>query len=159
MSLVLFSVQVQDDDGDVDTIPVYMQQGAKTLADLTAFADELALAVDGLTDGQVTGISITINKSLPAGLASAPVANSEVQKGGLFKFKATGTPYTHSVRIPAMNPNLFVGDNVDETDTNVIAFLNLMIVGITPYSILCNPSNKYEMDLASHVVAVKSFRK
>lgn len=159
MGLVLVSYSITDADGDVSSMPIYIPDAGLAHADVAGFADNFAVLVDNVTDGFISAINITYQHTVPVTVNSAAVANSEVQKGALFQFSATGTPYKHSVRVPAFTPGKFSGDSVNTADADVIVFVNALAAGLTPVATLVKPSNKYEMDLASNISAVKSFRK
>ena len=159
MALTLVSLGIRDADGDKDTVAMYIPTGSLDIADFQGFVDTVAPLVDAITDGVIESASITVGATLPGGLATDPVAGCEVQKGGLFQLSANGTPYTHSVRIPAMTPSLFSGDAINLSDTPVSNFTSVLVNGTTPNTSLVSPSNKYEMDLTSVKSGVKSFRK
>jgi len=157
--MILLSFSIRDADGDVSSLPVYIDDTGLVHADVAGYADDMAVLVDAIIDGVIDSIAITYQHTLPGGLATTPVANSEVQKGGLIKLSATGTNYSHSIRVPAMTPSLFVSDAIDLADTDVLAFTNALISGLTPVTTLVKPCNKYEMDLLAVLGGVKSFRK
>lgn len=159
MSLAIMSFTITDADGDTSTCVVHVPQGTLTLADLTGAMDDYAALIDGLIDGFISNMHLTLSVSVPAGLATSAVANSEVQKGALFQFSAANTPYKYSVRVPSFTPGKFSGNAVNESDQDVIDFLSAMVTGITPVATLVSPSDKYENDITAHVAARKSFRK
>ena len=55
-----------------------------------------------------------------------PGAASRVEQGGVFNFGALGTDKRWGPAIPAINPNVLVGDRIDLTNANVAAFLAFM---------------------------------
>lgn len=159
MALTLVSLTIRDADGDKDTVAMYIPTGSLDIADFQGFVNTVAPLVDAITDGVIESANITVGATLPGGLNDTPVAGCEVQKGGLFQLSANGTPYTHSVRVPALTPSLFTGDNINLADTAISNFTSVLVSGTTPVSTLVSPSNKYEMDLTSVKAGVKSFRK
>ena len=159
MGLILVSFTIRDADGDKTAMPVYIPDTGLVHADVAGFADDYAALLDDCVEGVIDSINITYQHTLPGGLDSTPVANSEVQKGGLIKFGVADTPYTWSMRIPAIIPGKFVADAVDLTDADVLALITAMTAGLTPVATLVSPSNRYELDLDSTLTGVKSFRK
>lgn len=159
MALLHIGVSIIDDDGDVSTCVIKVPQGTLTLAEMVEFGQEIATLVDAISDGKITEISLILNLQLPGGLKANPVAFSEVQKGGLFAFSANGTPYRHSVRVPALTPSLFAGNAINTADADVAAFIAAMEDGLDATGTQVQPSNKYEMDIVSLLTAVKSHRR
>lgn len=159
MALALISVTIQDADGDESTALMYGDTGVLTLANLIEVAQDYATSVDGITDGKIVDLNLTIKPDLPAGLQASAVAYSETQKGALFSFNLNGTSYTDSIRIPAFTESYFVGDNVDTTIGAVSSFLNNMLTGFVTAGGTFTPSNRYGFDIVSLAKAVKSFRK
>lgn len=158
MALVHIGFRIVDDDGDTSTMSVKVPQGSLTIAELTEFAEELAVLIDDCIDGAIQQITLAISVSLPGGLQASPVANSEVQRGGLLSFSATGTPYRFSIRVPAFTPSKFAGNTVDDQDSDVTALLLAFTAGLDATGTQVQPCDKYENDLSAYIEGVKSFR-
>lgn len=159
MALALISVTIQDGDGDESTALMYGDTGVLSLASLIEVAQDYATAIDGITDGQIVDVNLTIKPALPAGLQPAPVPYSENQKGGLFAFNLNGSSYTDSLRVPCFTETFFVGDQIDTTVGAVSSFINSMLTGFVTAGGTFLPSNRYLLDYVSVAKAVKSFRK
>lgn len=159
MALRHFGISILDADGDVSSMEIKTVAGAETLAQLTQYAQDMAVLIEPLTDGAITEIRLVVAIPLPGGLTAIPVANCEVQKGALFTFTASGTAYKHSIRIPAFVPAKFSGKNVNSADADVIVFQTAMLAGLNIGGTVIQPSDKYENDLLAVSSAVKSHRR
>lgn len=162
MALYNISYSVLDADGDVATLPIKVKAESHTIAQIQEAAQDLAVLLDTILDGQLTGIAVTLDADLPGGLKASPVAGSENQRGALFSFSLDGSPYRHSVRLPAFKEGMFSGKEVDVLDPDVVAFTTAMTNGITVTAgggATVEPANPFEFEYAALVSAVKSFRK
>ena len=159
MALFNVSIRVEDADGDSQTFVVPVPRGTLTLAQITSYAQQLVSLIDDIISGQITGISVCIGIELPGGIKSSPLAFSEVQKGANLSFAATGTVYRHTIRIPSVQPALFIGDALDVEDTAVALVIAALVSGLSAGGTTVQPSNFYEMDISGLLDAQKSFRK
>ncbi len=160
MALYNISYSVLDSDGDVATLPVKVKAETHTIAQIQEAASDLALLIDTILDGQVTAIAITLDATLPGGLKAVPVAGCENQRGALFSFTLDGSPYRHSIRLPAFKEALFTGKAVNTADTAVAAFVTAVTTGVAvtgPATV--EPANPFEFEYGALVSAIKSFRK
>lgn len=125
---ILYSIQ--DEKGKVSTTEVKLP-GATAYADVQIFAAQMAPLIDALVTGGITRIGITENVALPAGLTTAPAANSDVEEGGKFQFRTDGGYFT-GLRLPTFDESLVnTGSrDINLEDTDVAAFVNAMKTGI-----------------------------
>lgn len=159
MGIALVSIGVRDDAGSSATLPIYIEDTGLTLADVQGFADLMAGLVDDITDGVVTNIAITFNHTLPAGLKASAVADSSVQKSGLFTFELVDSKYALSVRVPAMKEAFVTSGNIDTAATEVAAFISAINSGLVPDVTLVYPTNQFGFDVSGLRKAVLTFRK
>lgn len=153
------SMSVLDDDGNTTSYAVKVPAGTLTLAEIREFAQEFCAAVDLVTEVQITSLRVSLEAALPAGIKSSPVASSNIQEGALFSFIAADTSYKYGSRVPGFDQSKFVGREVDDTDTDVQAFLNAMILGLDASGTTVQPSDNYANDLTAYAKAIKSFRR
>lgn len=159
MAVFKCSYVFQDADGTRQSEVIHVPRGTLTLAQITGFMEAQAVLIDNITDAQIVGMGIEIGVTLPVALKDQPVANSECEKGGLFTFACTGTEYAHSIRIPAVTPTLFVGNQVNVGGQSMIDFIASMTAGLAAGGATSLPSNPYEQDIVGFLRAKKSFRK
>lgn len=159
MALVHVGLRCLDADGDVSTFAVKLPLGSLTLAQITGFAEGWATEVDDMTDIKIEAINVIIGVDLPGGLKADPVDYSEVQKGALLSFAATGTGYRHSIRIPGVTPSLFTGNALNDANEHVAAVIAIMEDGVDVVGVDIEPCDRYENDIISYIEGVKSFRR
>lgn len=157
MAVNLLSVSVQDDDGDTNSIPIYLDD-TFTLAQYTGFADAALPIIDAVVGSQIVGCSLTLQIPLVAGLDAAPAQYIENQKGALFSLRTTAR-YKHGVRLPGFLPELFSGDEVNLTGAGVPGLVNMLTGGLDVGGTQIIPRDGYGNDLVSVATARKSFRK
>lgn len=100
----LLSFEITDGSGRVASMPIHLIYDDAT-ATLSAIATNIAVIanfVDDIIDGQITGVDLTLQQDVPAGLKVAPLAPSNVQETGLFTFQVVGTPYKYAVDLPTI---------------------------------------------------------
>jgi hypothetical protein len=159
MSLAQISIIVEDADGDRSSINLGVPLGSLTINQVIEFGQDMCGLVNEITDAKIVGLDVIVAADLPEGLKSVAVAYSEVQKGGLFNFSLENTPYTYSVRVPALKPSLFTGDVINAAQSDVINFISAMVDGETIGGDAVEPCNKFEFDVSAFVEGVKSFRR
>lgn len=125
------------------------------------FAEEFAIAVNSFIGGAVVAIAITDNIALPEEIAeNVPDVASDVEEGGLFIFR-TENDFTTKIRLPSMAERVILAGTkqIDLTDTDVDAFVDLMIDGVTD---IVNgdalPSDTRDDDIVSVASAKENFR-
>lgn len=155
MALVnIISFSIRDDDGDVASIPVYVDTGL-TVVEYQLLVTNLAPLIDAVIGGVIDAATLTLNMSLPAGLKAAPTQYSETQIGGNFTFTAANSRYTHSIRIPAIDPAKLSGKSVNLADTDVAA----LVTGLENGSGPAIPRDRQGNDLVAVTAATKTFRR
>jgi len=153
------SYAFRDADGDQTTEVIHVPDGSATLTELETFGQMSADLLDAVSDASIDRITLTVSIPLSGNGKVSPVANSEVQKGGLMGFSVNGSNYRHSLRIPAFTPALFSGNSINTGDTDVAAFITAMQTGVDVGGKILVPCDKYENDIVSLISARKSFRR
>lgn len=97
-----------------------------TVADLNTWAAAYLPDLDAITDGQITSAELALSLTLPGGIKGAPVAHSEVEKGGLFNFAQTGLPFKYGVLVPAISDSVIVDGKIDLTNADVTTWISTL---------------------------------
>lgn len=112
----LINIENQDEESDIS------QQ--------IAAAVQHQLDIDALTEAQIIRCGVLIDVPLHGSLKTSPVANSDLEAGALFIFKADNN-FSTQTRIPAFAESKFVtaSPEVDLTDSDVQDFVTNMLDG------------------------------
>lgn len=164
--VVIFSIKVKDAKTlstkrvtNTANAKAYVPLGTLTVADMSAWHNAFADAVDGASDGMVVGSSVTIKFDLPGGLKGAPVAGSDVQEGGNLSFLLTDSVYAEGVWIPAYAQALFAADGQSIPNTGNTANLTGLLIGDAPDPADNGASDKTGVLLNTFIAGKKAFRK
>ena len=150
----ILSIAIEDDNGGRKTVPIYFPAGP-TLAEVQGAADEIVPLLAALIDGAIVAVSATFNLTV-TGAPYTPSA-SQVERGALLSFVATGTPYKHGMFIPAAKDSVFADDAVIDA-APVSSFTDVIGSGFGAGDVL-DPSDRYGNDLTDVFTGVKRFRK
>ena len=115
-----------------------------TLANVQTYLTAFAPLLDAITDGQIVGASIAFGLTLPGGLKSGPVADSDARMAWRASF-GNASRFKWGNYVPAIAASKRAGGIVDPTDTDISAYLNAMITGLSTFQ----PTNGYGDDLTS----------
>jgi len=120
----ILSYTIQDADGERQAFPYYAQiDDTTTLAGLQVFLDEYGTLLDAIIDGAIKKERIVLDFPLTDGVKADPVAGSEIEKTGLLSYPLISVPgKTFSQDIPAFKVSLFVGNKINLSDTDVVAW-------------------------------------
>jgi hypothetical protein len=143
-----------DHKADVFSLPVFVPTGG-TIAQLQALSDAISAVLDAVTGCQIQSASVNLGLTLPGGLKGSPTANLDIEKGANFGFDAANTDYRHTIRVPAIPSAMVIGELVDLTHSDIIAFRDAILAGVAPSL----PSDRYGNDLTSLLSARVTFRK
>lgn len=153
------SYTLEDEEGKKSVVSLHLP-GGTLQADAVGFAEDMAELIDNLTGAKITRIALCLIVDLPVGLKASALAESEVEIGARFGF-ADANAFRTSVRIPSfLLAKLVAGSNaVDQTDADVIAFVNAMEDGLTPIATLVEPSTNRGDDIVDLTTAIEAFTK
>lgn len=112
---MIVEFQITDDNGLVAPFSIYaLVDDTKTIAEIQTELNIWAPLVDACTDGEITQLNMTIHMSL-VGVKSDPVAESNIQEGGLLTFYQANIKYPESVWLPAFKDSLAVQGKIENT--------------------------------------------
>lgn len=154
----LLSLTVVDAKGKKASMPFYVKfPDNAAVSDVTGTLDALATNIDAISEGKIVSESATIYSTVPGGLKTDPVANSDVEESGLFTHPLDGLlQKSFGIDIPAFKQSLFVQGEIDMTDLDVVAYLDGIVNGITPADFY---ETLWSYQLTQPTKARKSFRK
>lgn len=159
MPVGIITYSIQDDNNGQKSLPIYFSRSALTLADIQAAANAYTPLLDAVIDGVITGVSTTLDLTLAGGIKSTPVASSQVERGALLTYNASGTAYSFSQSVPAWKGSLFNIDSPIVASGAGLAFVNAIVSGAGTTGSEVGPTDKYLNDLIALRKAVKNFRK
>lgn len=145
---------------NTQSVAVYHVLGTLTLADLTAYHNALANAIDDVTDGYIINTDMTINPTFPTGLKGAAAAGSDVQEGGNLSFLTT-SGYSDAIRVPAFKASLFGADgqSIPVEGVALMEALRDLLLGDVADPLDITASTPDGIEYVSLTTAKKSFRK
>lgn len=125
---ILYSIT--DEKSKISTTEVKLPS-ATAFADVEIFAGQMAALIDTLITGYISRIGIVYQVALPAGIAAAASANSDVEEGARFQFRTTNGFFS-GLRLATFNESRIVSGSkdVDTVDADVAAFVTAMVTGI-----------------------------
>lgn len=124
----LYSFTIEDDGGvrAVHNLYVSYDGALATIDDLIADLGAMAILVDNVTDGKVIEARVTI-PIVPTGVKSVPVADSTVERTGLFTYSQDNSSYVQSFDVPAYQNAGITSGKIVESNSQFIAW-NLRVV-------------------------------
>lgn len=153
------SLTLEDEEGKKSVVSMHLP-GGTLQADAEAFASAISLLIDVITGAKITRIALALIVTLPGGLKSDALAESEVEIGARFGF-IDAQAFRTSLRVPSFLQALLVtgSNSVDVEDSDVAAFVSAMTEGLTPISTLVQPSTNRSDDIVSMSTAIEAFTK
>lgn len=149
---------VEDADGDVATTTVKVPSTA-TLVDLQEFAEAQATLIDAVLDGKIIGAGGSFNIDISGLTVNLSSGADDVEDIGSFQFRTVdGRPVI--VNIPCLDEDkVIVGaDDLDQTDTDVAAFIAMMTSGLAVTGGTIIPTDVGEDDIVAIDYARERFR-
>lgn len=128
---IVQSYTIQDGDKERFAVAFYNQfDDTTTIASLVTALQNFGLLVQAICDGAIVKNRIIIAAPLGAYTDPATVASGvEIERTGLFNFPIVSDPgKSWSYDIPAFAVAKFIGNQIDLTDSDVIAFTNEVTV-------------------------------
>ena len=151
----IFSFTIMDADGEITAMQLYAGNLDALVVTNVTNAQQNAELLDAMIDGQIVKARIMIDIDISGWtLKSSPVANSEIERTGLFTNSVTGSPYAFSVDVPTQAASTFVNNEINTADPDVSAWLADLITGNAAAF-----GNKDDLPFAANLRARKTFRK
>lgn len=116
-SPTIYSFTVLDDKGVKATSTYFVAYDAatETAGALAGNIAALGGLLDAITGGQITDCRIIIDVAPDPSWKSAPIADTNVEVGGLFTFKQANSKYVDSQIVPALKASLITGGKINLT--------------------------------------------
>jgi len=159
----IYSYTVQDSRGVKATFTAYVAYDAttETVSALLGNWADLGGSLDAITDGKILSGKVIIPALPDPAWKASAVADSDVERTGLFNFRPTDFTYVEGEDVPAISLSVLNADGrIDLANTNVVAFKNQFIqnTGIGGSNTVF-AQNKFEIALKILVDVMTTFRK
>jgi len=137
------------------SLPMYLPN-ATTLAQAQAFMTAFAVLLDNVVGAVLAEANVQLPLTLPGGIKSASDAGTELRRGALLDFSASGTSYQHGIWVPGWDLAGFSGNDVLVSgDYGTFETSLLSVIGASGAA----PTDRYGNDLTTYNGGRKSFRK
>jgi len=157
-SPTIISYSVKDENGDPDSIPLFVAYDAstETVSALLGAAAAFGGLIDAVTGARITEVNVTINMLPDPSWKSTVAADIDNQKSLLMNFNAADTKYPQEVVIPAVKGSL-----IDTNGQPIVGSgaIKALADAIAAGSGAVFPNNKFLLDLTSLRDAAITFRK
>jgi len=122
----VLSAKILDGYGIPGTTPTFLDiTDTETVAQLATLASDFVDALDPLTQGAITEVTLTLR--LPGSGAAPDSGEGDIEKGALFNFANAITPYVLGVLVPDLDPAILTALGlIDLSNTDVQAFLSFL---------------------------------
>jgi len=150
---------IQDRSGDQATTSVKVLDSS-TKAQLIAFAPLWATALNDLIFGKIVSMAAWILGSTIGITNNGGALNSDVEHIGKFQFRTVSNVRV-SVNIPALDEDVvsaYDSDELDQSSTEVAAFIGAMETGITTAGGNISPCDIGEVSIIDVVLAREAFK-
>lgn len=156
---IFVTYTIQDAKGKVST-PRYNLGSAANLGMARRIAEAAVPILVNVIKGAITDIGIGISVAIPGGTPTTPDPDSDVEEGARFSF-VTDAGSSTNIRIPTFDEAKLVSGTaqVDTTDTDVQAFVDLMIDGHTYLLENIQPTDERGEDIVALTAAREAFQK
>lgn len=155
----LISFRIADENGSTKSYQEYgsFDDATATLNSLLTAVQLRASNLDGVTDGKIESMAVTMYWALPAGLKADPAVGSDVEETGLFTF-TTEAPggKVFSQDVPAAAQAIFVGRTIDPAQQDVVNYVNALK---SQAGTISNKDDKWAYTLTALKSGAKKFRK
>jgi hypothetical protein len=123
-------ISIQDEKGKTSTTELNVPP-ATAYDDVRIMAGQMATLIDSMISGAIIRIGIVDSVDLPAGIAAAPGAGSDVEEGARFQYR-TANGFYSAMRLATFDESRIVAGaaTVDLTDADVAAFVTAMTDGL-----------------------------
>lgn len=159
MAVYTLEIGVVDNKGQRSVSRIFLPTGF-TFAQYTSYAQDYADAVALCIGGGITGVNLSLDVDLSALVQTGkPTLLSDVEETAEFILRTAGNRRAF-VAIPTYDENKTVAasDELDRTDADVLAFINLLEDGITVNAANVSPCDIGDDDVVEVVTALERFR-
>lgn len=149
---------VIDESGDTATHEVQVPNGF-SIAQYTEFASDMATLIDAILSGKLLSADFCVAADISALTGNTVGAASDVEEVGAFLFR-TDENRPVLVNGPGINETMVLvgSDEIDQTDTDIAAFLTAMEDGLSTAGGTIAPTDVGEDDIISTEYARERFR-
>jgi hypothetical protein len=157
--ILYVTYSVQDAKGNLSHPKIHFPRNAN-IPTVVDFAVSTATLINNLITGRIIDASICLTVDLSgATIRAAPDPGSDVEEGAMFSF-GTVVDSATSIRLPTFDEaNLVAGTKlVNQTDTEVSAFVNRMKDGLTVILENVQPSDSRGESINSLISGIESFQ-
>jgi hypothetical protein len=129
---------------------------ATSLTNLLVTLGDWATAVTAVSDGAVVRVEAAVLSSAAALSLPTSPGDEEMNEVGEFNYNLTGVPTTWTLAVPAIKDSMRSGDNIDITQTAIIALNTLLTSSLFTSGFFASPD---EIKLASRKATFLGTRK
>lgn len=151
------SFSIRDAKGKRSTVPIFFPT-TFTVEDVQAWITAAAPNLNNIVDGVIEGVTLQLDMTLPGGLRTDPVVNSDIEEGANFSF-TTPSRYKHTLRVPCMAQAFLQGESVLTVGNDVETFIGQVTGGVDNGGTQVIPTNGHAEDLIALAAAKKTFRR
>lgn len=150
--------ELTDDSGDKAETAIKLPTGF-TLDQFTEFARAMALLVNNIVDGVVSGAGLRVAVDVSGLTLNFVGAASDVEDVGAFQY-ATGDNRPVRLNVPGIDEQFVVigSDDLNTADADIAALNTAVLSGIAVTAATISPSDQAEDDLETLVFARERFR-
>jgi len=128
----LVSIQFLDALGVTSSISLNVAvDDSKTIAQALTEATAYAGKADGISDSEITKVTLKIVSPLPSGSKATPASTAENERVGLANFNQVASPYKFGIPLPAVKGAAIVNGKIDLTNTDWQAWVDALILAGT----------------------------
>jgi len=150
---------IEDRSGDKATTSVHVLD-ASTIANLATFAPAWATALNLVIFGKIISMAAILRPSMGSLSNNTATSESDVEHVGKFVFRAQNGVRVEC-NIPALDEDAvaaYGSDELDQSDTNIAAFIAAMETGISVTGGTISPCDNGESSIALTVFAREAFK-
>jgi len=164
MAVIAVNITIEDDKYKQSIVTIRIPV-SKVGDAAKGFAQAVTGLIDTLVKGKIVKLSYSVDVDLPGGIKSTAITDSDVEEGATFTF-ITSTGFKTSMRLPTFSESFLLAHSrlVDTADTDVAAFVNLIVDGdsyavgaVTAGTSAVDPVDSHGDDIALYSAAKEVF--
>lgn len=143
MATIVVTVSLVDYKGDTASVAYHIVDTA-TDADVAAWVVLIGETLDAITGALITGVTVTTPiTAWGIGLKTEPADGVDMERGVNFGYSVADSQYRHTIRVPAIDPALGDGEEIDPDPVPQGVYNNWVVDG----NLTCLPSSRDGLDL------------